>query len=138
MPSRRRCRPLAFFGPIEHAEAVTFGLNPSTGEFTNKRNWSGVTDAALPDELVNYWTNDERVQHPWFQPWETVLSELGVSYTSNAAHIDLSPRATNSRKGELKSQFIDMLRADAAVWIEALRCASKCLSRRVRRRTLTS
>lgn len=96
MPARR-CRPLPFFGPIEHAEVVTFGLNPSTDEFTNKRHWARTADAVLPDELVNYWSNEDRAPHPWFRPWETVLSELGVSYTSNAAHIDLSPRATNCR-----------------------------------------
>lgn len=122
----RSCRPIPFFGPIERAKVITFGLNPSTKEFTKKRNWSRITDAELPDELVNYWTNEERTPHKWFQPWETVLSELGVSYTSDAAHIDLSPRATNCRRGELKSLFISMLQTDAPIWINALRCAAKC------------
>jgi hypothetical protein len=122
----RVCQPLPFFGPIERAKVVTFGLNPSTTEFTRKRNWSNVTNAELPDELVNYWTNGDRTPHEWFQPWQTVLSELGVSYTSDAAHIDLSPHATNCRKGELKAKFIEMLRTDAGIWIEALRIAPKC------------
>jgi hypothetical protein len=124
MPERQ-CRPLPFFGPIERAKVITFGLNPSTGEFTKQRSWSGVTDA-LAEELVNYWTNSRRAPHEWFQPWETVLSELGVSYTSDAAHIDLSPRATNCRKGELRSLFVKMLQTDASIWIEALRRAPKC------------
>jgi hypothetical protein len=125
MPERQ-CRPVPFFGPIERAKVITFGLNPSTGEFTKQRSWSGVTDAALADELVNYWTNSRRPPHKWFQPWETVLSKLGVSYTSDAAHIDLSPRATNCRKGELRSLFVKMLQTDASIWIEALRSAPKC------------
>jgi hypothetical protein len=125
MPERQ-CRPVPFFGPIERAKVITFGLNPSTGEFTKQRRWSEVTDAALADELVNYWTNPRRTRHEWFQPWETVLSELGVSYTSDAAHIDLSPRATNCRKGELKALFVKMLKTDASIWIEALRSAPKC------------
>jgi hypothetical protein len=49
-----------------------------------------------------------------------------VSYTSDAAHIDLSPRATNCRKGELKALFVKMLKTDASIWIEALRSAPKC------------
>ena len=122
----RLCRPVPFFGPIECAKVITFGLNPSTTEFTKKRNWSRVTDAELPDELVNYWTNEDRTPHEWFQPWQTVLSELGVSYISDAAHIDLSPRATNCCKGELKAQFIEMLRTDAGIWIEGLRIAREC------------
>jgi hypothetical protein len=95
-------------------------------EFTKRRNWSRVTDAALPDELVNYWTNEDRIPHPWFKPWEAVISDLGGAYTLNAAHIDLSPRATNCRKGELRSLFISMLQTDSPIWIEALRCAKKC------------
>jgi len=117
---------LPFFGPIERARVITFGLNPSTDEFTEKRKWSRVDDAKLPDELVNYWTNEQRTPLKWFKPWETVLSELGVSYAADAAHIDLSPRATNCRKGELRSLFISMLRTDAPIWIEALGCAARC------------
>jgi hypothetical protein len=122
----RPCLPVPFFGPVARAKVITFGLNPSTGEFAKKRNWSRVTEEELPVELVNYWNNESRKPHSWFQPWETVLSELGVSYTSNAAHIDLSPRATNCRKGELRALFISMLQTDAPVWIEALRCAPNC------------
>jgi hypothetical protein len=121
------CRPVPFFGPLERAEVITLGLNPSTGEFVRKRNWSRVSDEELPDELVNYFGPDERrARHPWFEPWETVLSDLGMSYRLNAAHIDLTPRATNCRKGELKPLFIRMLQTDAPIWVEALRCASKC------------
>ena len=121
------CRPLPFFGPIACARVITFGLNPSTAEFT-KGNWSRerFPDAALANQLVNYWTNPQRTAHKWFKPWQTVLSELGVSYESDAAHIDLSPRATNCRKGELKPLFIEMLQTDAEIWIKALRSAPKC------------
>jgi len=122
----RPCLPVPFFGPLARAKIITIGLNPSTGEFAKKRNWSRVTEDELPVELVNYWNNERRKPHSWFQPWETVLSELGVSYTSNAAHIDLSPRATNCRKRELRSLFISMLQTDAPIWIEALCSAPNC------------
>lgn len=100
MPERL-CRPLPFFGPIERARVITFGLNPSAEEFTNKRNWAGVTDAALADELVNYWTNEKRIPHNWFLPWNTILSGLGVSYASDAAHIDLSPPRDELSQGRV-------------------------------------
>jgi hypothetical protein len=126
MPARTQCYPLPFFGSLEQACVVTFGLNPSTGEFASGRNWSHISADQLADELVNYWTNEKRSPHPWFRPWSTVLAELGISYSSNASHIDLSPRATNSRRRKLRPLFIRMLQTDAPVWIEALRCAPKC------------
>ena len=126
MPVRIRCHPLPFFGSLERACVITLGLNPSTHEFASERKWSSVTADKLPDELVNYWTNEERSPHPWFHAWSTILSDLGIAYSSNAAHIDLSPRATNSRKGKLRSLFISMLQTDAPVWIEALRRAPNC------------
>ena len=127
LPIQKKCRrPMPFFGPIERAQVITFGLNPSSHEFTKERNWSDVTDAQLPEELVNYWNNRGRPPHKWFNPWNTILSELGVSYSSTAAHIDLSPRATNSRKMQLEDLFVSMLQTDAPLWISALRCAAKC------------
>ena len=76
--------------------------------------------------LVNYWTPNSPGPHPWFKPWSTVLGELGTSYFEGAAHLDLSPRATNSRKNRLRSLFVDMLQIDSAIWIEALRRAPNC------------
>jgi hypothetical protein len=125
-PARRSCHPLPFFGSIDRAKVITLGLNPSAHEFLPTRNWSKGTEDWIAGQLVNYWNNVDRSPHSWFQPWSTVLSHLGIAYASSAAHTDLSPRATNSRKAELMPLFLSMLRQDAPIWIEALSRASAC------------
>lgn len=127
MPTKVQCHPLPFFGSLDRARVITLGLNPSTHEFTRQRNWPRhLTAAELADQVVNYWTANGRSPHPWFRAWSTVLSEMGISYSLDAAHLDLSPRATNSRKSTLRALFISMLQTDAPVWIEALCRAPKC------------
>jgi hypothetical protein len=56
---------------------------------------------------------------------------IGLSYAlGEAAHIDLSPRATKAaghfKTEPLKSLFLEMLQTDAPVWVEALRQAIRC------------
>ena len=131
MPTGVRCHPIPFFGRLARARVITLGLNPSAAEFVPSRNWPiSITAAELAKRLVNYWISESPGPHPWFQPWSTVLSDLGVSYESDAAHIDLSPRATKGagqfRQEPLKSLFLQMLQGDASIWIEALRRASHC------------
>ena len=131
MPEAGSTHPLPFFGPLSKARVITLGLNPSAGEFAPRRKWPVVMSAAdLTERLVSYWTSGSPEPHPWFQPWSRCLSELGASYHLDAAHVDLSPRATKSagqfRQEPMKSLFLDMLRTDAPVWMEALRCAANC------------
>ncbi len=131
MPAGVRCHPTPFFGPLARARVITLGLNPSAGEFAPSRSWPiSITAAELAERLVNYWIRVNPGPHPWFQPWSTVLSELGVSYELDAAHVDLSSRATKAagqfRQEPLKSLFLQMLQVDAPVWIEALRRAPHC------------
>ena len=126
-PLNFQCHPIPFFGSLDRASVITLGLNPSTHEFTSARNWPlQITAEQLASRLVNYWTPNSPGSHPWFKPWSTVLGELGTSYFEGAAHLDLSPRATNSRKNRLRSLFVDMLQIDSAIWIEALRRAPNC------------
>jgi hypothetical protein len=115
--------PIPFFGALTSARVVTFGLNPSAGEFSSARGWpTALSPEQLATRLVNYFRDGR--EHRWFQPWIQVLALLGASYRRDAAHIDLSPRPTASagtfRSEPRKSLFLDMLRTDAPLWIEAL------------------
>lgn len=132
MPTNLKCHLVPFFGSFAGARVITIGLNPSSGEFASRRTWPlTLTPADHASRLANYWTSVNPGPHPWFQPWSTVLSELGVAYRSGeAAHIDLSPRATKAagrfKTEPLKSLFLEMLQADAPIWVEALRRATRC------------
>lgn len=88
-----RTHPIPFFGNLSTAVVLTVGLNPSATEFEG-RDWpETLDDAALTERLVRYF---ERPPHPWFAAWEEALALIGASYRQNAAHIDVSPRATRS------------------------------------------
>lgn len=88
-----RTHPIPFFGDLSTATVLTVGLNPSATEFEG-RGWpETLDDAALTERLVRYF---ERPPHPWFAAWEEALAVIGASYRRNAAHIDVSPRATRS------------------------------------------
>jgi len=131
MPTGAQHPPLPFFGSLEQARVITFGLNPSAGEFSAGRGWPvSMAAAALAERMENYFVAEHPSPHPWFRPWSTVLSMLGTSYSSDAAHVDLSPRATKAasqfRSEPLRSLFVSMLVTDAKIWIEALRRAPSC------------
>ena len=131
MPTGAKHPPLPFFGSLERARVITLGLNPSTGEFSAGRGWPvSMTAAALTERMENYFVAERPGPHPWFRPWSAVLSLLGVSYSSDAAHVDLSPRATKAasrfRSEPLRSLFASMLISDAKIWIAALRRAPRC------------
>src|ERR1017187_6746211 len=120
--------PIPFFGKLEEAEILTVGLNPSPREFENKR-WPNfkVYPEFLTFELHNYFENDNRLWHPWFDKWATATSQLetDLQYKSGrVAHIDLSPRATEvmSQIPEAET-FAEMIREDL-VWLPSLiKCA---------------
>lgn len=102
--------PIPFFGDITNAEIITIGLNPSATEFEG-RGWPDhLTAVELSDRLLNYFKSNP---HRWFDGWEAALGTLGASYYRNAAHLDLSPRATSSA-GDVPDRelFEEMLSAD--------------------------
>jgi hypothetical protein len=85
-----------------------------------------IEPSRLAARLTTYFSCEQARPHPWFQPWSTILSELGLCYSKDAAHIDLSPRSTNSSRSNLKDLFVEMLQTDAAIWVEALTRAANC------------
>ena len=115
--------PISFFGDIENAEILTLGVNPSPTEFKQptdidpeNRNWpSEMSPAQLALRLVNYFRNWNPPPHNWFTALETILRSENCSYQFNAAHIDLSPRATRAmgRFNDAPGHFLNMVRRDA-------------------------
>lgn len=118
-----RTHPMPFFGDLESAEVITVGLNPSATEFEAGRWPAEIEGGALRERLSSYF---EREPHPWFNVWEHALAELGASYRCNAAHVDVSPRATVSA-GAAPDQgiFERMLAADAPWMIRFLDAAPR-------------
>ena len=115
--------PIVFFGDIENAEVLTLGVNPSPGEFKQpedtdpeNRNWPlEMSSAQLALRLVNYFRDWRTPPYKWFTPLETILRSKNCSYQFNAAHIDLSPRATLAmgRFNDAPGQFLNMVKKDA-------------------------
>jgi hypothetical protein len=85
--------PIPFFGDLPNASVVTVGVNPAATEFADGRWPAGLDAASLTERLVNYF---DRPPHSWFAAWEEALQLFGGSYRKNAAHVDVSPRATIS------------------------------------------
>ena len=116
--------PIPFFGKLAEAEILTVGLNPSPREFDNAR-WPvfKIAPEFLASELYNYFENDHRLWHPWFEKWATATSQLetNLQYKSGrVAHIDLSTRATQVMSRVPKVEvFAKMIREDL-VWLSAL------------------
>jgi hypothetical protein len=106
--------PIPFFGNISTAEIITVGVNPAESEFRN-RNWPRypVSTDYLELRLPNYFHLVRPEPHPWFDPWEAGLRVLRQSsYRTNAAHLDLSPRATIRMSKAHSQKFRLMLEAD--------------------------
>jgi hypothetical protein len=117
--------PIPFFGSLNSARVVTLGLNPSSGEFITSRQWpTSITSSGLTERLVGYFNSTLPPPHRWFEGWSDALTRISSTYQTNAAHLDLSPRATRGA-GQFhspaeKALFIEMLRYDAPLWISAL------------------
>jgi hypothetical protein len=123
--------PVPFFGDLGSAVVLTIGVNPSSTEFSPWRGWS--QQRMLPQDLchrlLGYFKCTRCRPHPWFAEIEEALNILGRSYGKDAAHLDLSPRATRSmrtfKSSDDKREFVKMLQEDV-VWLgEALSCASQ-------------
>jgi hypothetical protein len=115
--------PIPFFGDLENAEIITLGVNPSPSEFHPDRCWKPEMEAKeLSFRLVNYFRVWNPPAHGWFAPLETILRHDKCSYLSNAAHIDLSPRATRVMS-EFHGNSINFLKVvddDANRWLPKL------------------
>lgn len=113
--------PIPFFGDILNARVITVGVNPSATEF-NGRGWPAAMSAeALTERLLGYFS---RSPHPWFDRWEAVLANIERSYRRDAAHVDLSPRATVSQAAAPSpTLFSEMLAADVGQMLRILSLA---------------
>ena len=109
-----RTYPIPFFGNLERATVVTIGLNPSATEFEG-RGWPPALDAqALADRLTHYF---DRGEHAWFSGWTQALRLIGASYRENAAHIDISPRATISAAAVPNRVLFERMLEDDLPWM---------------------
>lgn len=109
-----RTHPIPFFGDLATAEVLTVGLNPSATEFEG-RGWpTEVTGAGLQDRLGSYFS---RQPHPWFRAWEAALGRIGASYKRNAAHLDVSPRATVSAGDAPDRELFEQMLAADLPWM---------------------
>jgi hypothetical protein len=118
-----KINPIPFFGDLENAEILTLGVNPSPTEFDEVRCWKPKMEAKeLSFRLVNYFRLQNPPFHDWFTPLETILRHNNCSYLSNAAHIDLSPRATRtmSKFRCNPERFLEMVNDDANKWLPKL------------------
>jgi hypothetical protein len=113
--------PIPFFGDVEAATVLTIGVNPSAGEFVG-RGWPAtVTTPALASRLVGYFAEAPAPPHPWFDTWSRALSVIGSSYRTDAAHVDLSPRATTAMGAVPDWElFLDMVEEDIGCFFRLL------------------
>jgi hypothetical protein len=128
--------PVPFFGDLENAEILTLGVNPSAGEFVDQfsdgRDWPDEISAAkLFLRLVNYFRHWNPPPHAWFTSLETIHRRNQCSYLFNAAHIDLSPRATRGMKEFLEEpqHFLDVVNKDALEWLPKILLLAKKLKK---------
>jgi len=93
----RHTEPIPFFGDPSQARVLTIGVNPSAAEFIGDR-WptAELTPEDLTDRLCSYFVRQHPPAHPWFESWTEALTLLDCDYRQNAAHLDLSSRATKS------------------------------------------
>lgn len=119
--------PIPFFGNIETAEILTVGVNPASGEFLN-RNWpqTKATPSYLELRLRNYFRLATPKPYRWFLKWEAGLNILNdSSYHENAAHLDLSPRATKPMRELPEEIFLAMVEQDLKLFFETISLCRK-------------
>jgi len=116
-----KTHPIPFFGNPESAKIITVGVNPSATEFEPKREWPANLSATELESRLKLYFKSNIPAHSWFSKWERCLNILGCSYVANAAHLDLSPRATIAM-GSVpdKSLFLEMVREDLSWFLRFL------------------
>lgn len=113
--------PIPFFGNPETAAIITIGVNPSAGEFVNRKWPAEMPPSTLTSRLAGYFADAPVPPHPWFEGWGRALEVLGSSYQTTAAHVDLSPRAT-AAMGSVPDwkHFLEMVEEDVAWFFRLL------------------
>jgi hypothetical protein len=65
---------IPFFGSLASARVLTFGLNPSAGEFADHRSWPArLSIEELTSRLVGYFNGLGTPPHRWFDAWSAAL-----------------------------------------------------------------
>jgi hypothetical protein len=96
-----RSRPVAFFGRVHEAQYLTISPNPSPDDIG-----APTPECDLAQHCFDYF-HSGIAAHRFFADWKTGLAALfpcQLSYSSNLAHVDLSPRATRSLTSTNKSK----------------------------------
>lgn len=120
--SGRKVSPVPFFGDVRKATVLTIGVNPSADEFLPSRGWQEEPDAQyLEHRLLNYFTTAPAPPHPWFRTWVDALGVISCSYTSTAAHLDLSFRPTIPMSESPRGLFKEMVEHDVRWFFEMLK-----------------
>ena len=86
--------PVPFFGGVPSASYLTLSPNPSSDDFG-----APTMGCDLTRHCLDYFNHAGVKPHQFFPDWEAALAGLSpcrFSYSSNLAHVDLSPRATRS------------------------------------------
>lgn len=111
--------PIPFFGNLLTAELLTVGLNPSADEFKAQGWQDGLFTESLTERLLSYFLASP---HGWFEKWVealNILNEAPSYRDGRVAHLDISPRATQSFGSFSAAQAKDfdvMLRRDIS-WL---------------------
>lgn len=116
--------PIPFFGNPMAATVATVGVNPSSTEFEESRDWRAVQSRPEWKKRLRDYFKTEVPPHEWFEPWRTALPLLGVSYQEGtASHFDVSYRATRAMFANPltdRKEFRQMVENDAAWFFKLL------------------
>jgi hypothetical protein len=127
IPGNIKTYPIPYFGSIGTAELITVGVNPAISEFAEIGKWpTEMSSSDLEYRCTNYFHIQE-TPHPWFEVWEEAINILGYSYYKrNAAHVDLSPRATYNMGEVNPDEFLEMVKSDIVCFFKTLGFATQC------------
>lgn len=117
--------PIPMFGRLEEAHVLTVGVNPSCGEFDVRRKWDGIeNEEQQVERLTRYFEHPTVKPHRWFDEWRDALKSVDAAYEPRrkflAAHIDLSPRATEMMSKLDEGLFLEMLQYDLVHFQDAI------------------
>ena len=85
--------PIPFFGNPKNALVATVGVNPSSTEFDEARDWASVHSGTEWKLRLRDYFKLKIPAHEWFEPWRIGLELLGTS-RATAANLLSAPVAT--------------------------------------------
>ena len=116
--------PIPFFGNPKNALVATVGVNPSSTEFDEARDWASVHSGTEWKLRLRDYFKLKIPAHEWFEPWRMGLELLGASYEAGtAAHFDVSYRTTTAMLTNPETdreEFRRMVERDASWFFKLL------------------